>query len=161
MRTTLKTFELLLAFALLSCPACLTSSHSQPPGLDEREIAKSVAVRSWLVQAEAGPAAGCVVRLETADEPDRYLYVVRNLFSQDLGLIDKLGRAYRYRPHRDEAELLGSATVAEGASRILELQEPAELIEIPLGDLERRLAQEQRRHLDSRRRDRRASSPSR
>lgn len=47
------------------------------------------------------------------------IFVVRNSWNQDLGLIDGLGRAYRYLPHLEEPAWVGSGTIALGAERIL------------------------------------------
>ena len=145
-----------LLLAALACgPACITTTESQPPGIDDREVAQAAAVRSWLAQGPPGPALGCVVRLETPERGEgadgRFFFVVRNLYSQDLGLIDALGRAYRYRPHAAEPEVLGSGTVAEGAARILAADGPVDLLEIPIRDLEKRLQQELERKAADRR----------
>jgi hypothetical protein len=58
------------------------------------------------------------------------IYVVRNPWHQDLGLIDGHGRAYRYVPHLEEPVWVGSGTVSAGARAILGLADDCELIEI-------------------------------
>lgn len=60
------------------------------------------------------------------------VYVVRNRWHQDLGMVDGLGRAYRYRPHQEEAEWLGTGTLVEGVTRILDLEGPPVLVEEPI-----------------------------
>jgi len=142
-----------LALILLSflAPACITTHEVQPPGLNDRALAKAVVLSSWLVRVGPGPAVGSVVRLQSADGGGRFLYSVRNLYSQDLGLVDALGRAYRYRPHRDQPELLGSGTVSEGVARILDQANGVELVEIPVAELEARIAQELSRKSAARR----------
>jgi hypothetical protein len=47
------------------------------------------------------------------------MFVVQNTFGQDLGMIDGLGRAWRFRPHQTEADRLLTGTIAEGAAAIL------------------------------------------
>lgn len=56
------------------------------------------------------------------------MVVVQNLFGQDLGLVDSLGRAWRYRAH-EEALWLGSGTIEEGVGWIL-AREPVILIPV-------------------------------
>ncbi|MFT5052071.1 MAG: hypothetical protein ACI8QZ_003503 [Chlamydiales bacterium] len=140
----------LIALGALA-PACITTVQVQPPGLNDREVPTAQVQRAWLVNAGPGPVLGSVVRLQSMGAGERFFYAVRNIYSQDLGLVDSLGRAYRHRPHQDEPDLLGSGTVAEGVARILELDGPVELLEISLGDLEARLKQELDRVAASRR----------
>ncbi len=100
---------------------------------------------AWEVYAKDGELAGLVVLFEEPESADA-LYMVRNIWHQDLGLIDVLGRAYRYLPHHKEAAWIGSGSVTQGIERILGL-EGCELIEVPFqasdagltpGELERR-----------------------
>ena len=58
-------------------------------------------------------------------------YMVRNVWHQDLGLIDAYGRAYRYVPHSSDPAWVGSGSVRQGVERILGLA-GCELSEFPL-----------------------------
>jgi hypothetical protein len=89
-------------------------------------------VRAWeIVQADR--VVGVVV--EFTEEPGRRFYSVRNAWQQELGLVDAVGRAWRYRPHESEPDWLGSGTVVEGAARVLGLDGEAEVFEVELGSL--------------------------
>ena len=74
------------------------------------------------------------MRFEETDGT-RYFFSVRNAHQHELGLVDSFGRAYRYRPHQEEPEWLGTGTVEEGVRRILELSEEALLEPVALEDL--------------------------
>ena len=58
--------------------------------------------------------------------------MVRNLYGQDLGWIDHLGRAYRLLPHQEDPAWVGTGTVAGGAEQILGTKGPCTLAETPL-----------------------------
>lgn len=123
-----------LALALLlAASACVTTVETSPPGIDDLLVTKALPVRAWFVVDEDRPR-GSVVRYETFESPPRIVYFVRNVHHQDLGVIDHLGRAYRYHPHEEEAEWLGSGSVLEGAQRILGLTQ-ARLLEVPVEHL--------------------------
>jgi len=72
----------------------------------------------WAVEIE-GESVGSVVLFQEHGLARDSIYVVRNPWDQDLGMIDGLGRAYRYLPHHKEPAWVGTGTVAEGAARIL------------------------------------------
>jgi len=67
----------------------------------------------------AGSTRGYVVLFESAASPLDAVYVVQNLHQQDLGMIDSLGRAFRYLPHEKDPRWLGSGSIARGVQRIL------------------------------------------
>lgn len=73
---------------------------------------------------------GLVVQFQESGGVRDSLYVVRNTWHQDLGLIDGLGRAFRYVPHREEPVWVGSGTVLSGAQRILGVSGPCRLLEV-------------------------------
>ncbi len=102
---------------LLFLAGCTTTASQAPVGLDSAVVRPTPAVQEWTV-LEGARTVGSVVRYQEALPPHRHLFAVRNLYDQDLGLVDSSGRAWRLRPHA-EAELLGTGTVAEGAARIL------------------------------------------
>ena len=75
--------------------------------------------RAWQV-VEAGTQIGRVVFYASNQDPAESLFSVQNVFQQELGLIDSLGKAWRYRPHQLEAEWVTTGTLLEGARAILE-----------------------------------------
>ncbi len=85
--------------------------------------------RTWELRSGDEPL-GFVVQFQERGRTRDSLYVVRNTWNQDLGLIDGLGRAFRYLPHHEEPAWVGSGTVLDGARRILEVALPCELVEV-------------------------------
>lgn len=126
----------LVLAAVLS--GCLVTRRTDPPGLDQTLIQRCLAERGWLVHDGEDRVVGSVVRYEEPLGKRRFLYSVRNLHGQDMGMVDQLGRAYRYRPHA-EPEWLSTGPVREGALAILGLGLAGELEEIPLERLEARV----------------------
>lgn len=114
--------------------ACETTSTSSLPAPDNMVLRQVPPTRAWLVVHEGG-VVGSVVRYQEEDGEERFLYAVRNVHHQDLGLIDAQGRAFRNRAYRD-AEWLGTGTVPEGVRRVLDLGADVELREVPLDELE-------------------------
>lgn len=112
-----------LALALGLAPAlgaCTTSTTTrEPAGIDRAVLTPVPAVRAWVV-LDQGETSGSVVRYAERGLDGRFLYVVRNLWDQDLGVVDELGRAWRRVPHGED-RWIGTGTVAEGVRRILEL----------------------------------------
>lgn len=120
--------------ALLGLGSCLTTSTSQPAGLD-RAILTSIPVsRAWIVQ-EDGQTLGSVVRYSGAGNDGQFLYVIRNLWDQDLGVIDERGRAWRRIPHEDD-RWIGSGTVVQGVRQILDTGTNTLMVERPIGAVE-------------------------
>lgn len=121
--------SLLLTAALLAgCRTIATHEVSSTPFPDIRVGARA---RSWEVHS-GGEVLGIVILFQEHGHVRDSVYVVRNPWHQDLGLIDGLGRAFRYLPHEEEPAWVGSGTVAAGARQILGTSAPCELIE--LGD---------------------------
>ena len=117
-----------LILALLLAPACETTRVKSPVAVPA--VARvAQAQRLWEVRAEpGGEPRGYVVWFRSPSAEQDSHHVVRNRWHQDLGLIDGLGRAYRYLPHEEEARWVGSGTVTQGVGRILGLDDP-ELVE--------------------------------
>ena len=128
MRSTL--IPIVLAAALLGCR---TRAETAPPGLNDAVIAHASASRAWAV-FDGGRLVGSVVRYDEPGRRHRFLYTVRNVHSQDLGMVDDQGRAYRNRPHA-EAEWVGTGTVLGGVRTILELGPEAEIREVSVDEL--------------------------
>jgi hypothetical protein len=89
--------------------------------------------RTWEIVDERGEAIGLLVRFDVSGSPDDSLYMVRNVWHQDLGLVDAHGRAFRYLPHHKEPAWIGCGTVLEGVGRILK-REGCSLVEMPFDE---------------------------
>jgi len=115
-----------------ACRTVETRALERPP---IAEVRLGTRARSWDVY-QAGECVGRVVLFQEQGAIRDSVYVVRNPWHQDLGLIDGLGRAYRYLPHHKEPAWVGSGTIALGVERILGREEPCLLVEtelVPLG----------------------------
>jgi hypothetical protein len=122
----------LTALALLSaaCRTVSTREVSSVPGLNVRVGTRA---RTWELR-RGDDVLGLVVLFEDRRRAQDSVYVVRNAWSQDLGLIDALGRAFRYVPHLEEPVWVGSGTIAAGAQRILATDAECELVELDAAD---------------------------
>lgn len=126
----------LVLAAALFC-GCRTTTIDHPFAQHgEAVVAHLQPTRAWRIDTENGPV-GFVVYFASESDPDESFYSVRNPFQQELGLIDGLGRSWRFRPHSEEPEWNGTGTVSEGARAILELEGPASLTDVPLATLEK------------------------
>ena len=123
-----------LLLLLLPLVACHTTRTSQPSGPSTLEVTRAVPVRAWELWQE-GRLLGSLIRFEETGDTGRAFYSVRNREGQEIGLVDLDGRAWRHRQHQSRPEWLGTATVIEGARRILDGSEEAELIEVDLDRL--------------------------
>lgn len=112
--------------------ACRIVERSRPAGPEPVAIA-TVPVRAWKVTC-GDEHAGWVVLFQAPGEGGGRFFSVRNPWQQDVGLVDEVGRAWAYEPHRDEPVWRGSGTVAEGAERVLG-KRPCRLEEVPLEQL--------------------------
>lgn len=131
--------RLALVVGLVFVSACQVTTTNTPPGLGDGVLLRSTPVRVWDV-VEAASIAGFVVRFEEPGKKGRAWFSVRNPSSQEIGIVDVDGRAWRYRPHQRDPEWLGSGTVAAGASRILGAGSDAELVEVPIEAVAERVA---------------------
>jgi len=139
---------------LPACAAalCLLASgcrtiESKRPIAATGEVRVGLPARAWEVVSEGRELVGLVVLFENP-RPEESHYMVRNVWHQDLGLIDSLGRSYRYLPHHREPAWVGSGTISRGVERILGLSD-CQLFEVPFrethhatspGELEQRRA---------------------
>lgn len=121
----------IVALLVVGASACRTTKTSTPPGLADAVVLRSHAVRAWDV-IDGAQRAGSIVRFEEPGAEGRAWYSVRNVYAQELGIVDVEGRAWRYRPHQREPEWLGSGTVLAGAVRILSAGPASALVEVPL-----------------------------
>lgn len=108
----------LLPFFLALMAGCRTTVVERIAPAPAVAVQRASAVRSWDV-VEAGSVVGRVVLYEDAGAREDAVYIVQNPLSQDLGLIDGLGRAWRYRPHEEQAQWIMTGTISEGAASIL------------------------------------------
>lgn len=124
-----------LPLVLLFLSACMTTKeHSSP--LPPAAAVSLAPAQAWeLVSPETGPV-GYLVRFEESapsSAAPRCFFSVRNTWQQELGLVDDLGRSWRFEPHAQAPNWLGSGSIAEGTSRILGLE--VQLAEIDLARL--------------------------
>lgn len=112
----------------LALQACSVTTTVQPLSPESAVITPVPAAGQWVV-LERGIERGSVVRYAGPGDSGRLLYAVRNRWSQDIGLIDAMGRAWRRVPHGED-RWLGTGTVLDGARRILDLDDSARLVPV-------------------------------
>jgi hypothetical protein len=110
--------RVLVPLLLLAAAGCRVTTTERIAAPEAVHVERGAAARSWNVLAD-DLVIGHVVLFEAPDRPEAPVFMVQNEVGQDLGLVDGLGRAWRYHPHQRDAEWLGTGTVAEGAARIL------------------------------------------
>lgn len=120
---------LLLVLPLVGACRTVETRELFRPGV--AEVRRGTRARSWDV-IQGGECIGRVVLFQERGGIQDSVYVVRNPWHQDLGLIDGLGRAYRYLPHHKEPAWVGSGTIALGVERILDREQPCLLVETEL-----------------------------
>ena len=120
----------LVPLLLLAAAGCRVTTTERIAAPEAVHVERGPAARSWNVLADE-LVVGRVVLFEAPDRPEAPVFMVQNEVGQDLGLVDGLGRAWRYHPHQRDAEWLGTGTVAEGAARILGAAE-CQLAEVEL-----------------------------
>lgn len=112
-------FAYAIAISCLSALAgCHTTSQTTSALAGDAVVSTGRVSGMWQV-LDGERAVGFLVRFEDEGAPEHTFFSVRNERHQELGLIDRLGRAFRYHPHQREPEWLGTGTVLEGARRIL------------------------------------------
>ncbi len=119
----------LVACALLASASC-TSLETRPVAsspVPAPRVGKRA--RTWEVRCN-DEVLGAVVLFQQRGSVRDSVYVVRNPWNQDLGLIDGLGRAYCYLPHEEEPTWVGSGTIASGAQQILGARSACTLVEV-------------------------------
>jgi hypothetical protein len=120
---------LVFALVLASCRTTETRrlNFSEPGG----EVRVASLERTWEIRA-GDDVVGELVFFESHGPMQDSVFVVRNRWHQDLGMIDALGRAYRYMPHQREPAWVGTGTIAQGAEDILDVGVPCRLVELLL-----------------------------
>ena len=117
----------LVAYAAASCLTTETRRHLSSTATPEVRV--GALTRVWEIYS-GDELAGRIVLFQAQGAARDSVYTVRNPWQQDIGLIDGLGRAYRYVPHQREPSWVGSGTVAQGVERILGLASPCRLVEV-------------------------------
>ncbi|MCP5021825.1 MAG: hypothetical protein GY930_08600 [bacterium] len=120
---------LALPLALLGCLSESTSSED----FGDLNARHAKAQDSWKV-LEGSELRGFLVRFEESTAEGSVLLSVRNRHNQDLGWIDQLGRAWRYRPHEDP-EWVSTGSTVQGVRGILGLGEGVHLQGCALDEL--------------------------
>jgi hypothetical protein len=128
--------HLVLLLPLLGA-GCLGPNQQSLRDRNEATATAAEAVRAWEIVLD-GEVRGRVIEFAELGG-ERGFHSVRNARHQELGMIDDLGRSWRYQPHADEPDWLGTGTVLEGARAILNLPESAEGFEVPLATLRKEL----------------------
>ena len=122
----------LLLGLIAMAPSCVSETKSSPDygDLSARQAKPKGCWQVW----QGAQLAGYVVRFEEPGQGGSMLLSVRNSHNQDLGWIDQVGRAWRYRPHEDP-EWMSSGSTLQGVRQILKLGEDARMLSCPLSDL--------------------------
>ena len=120
---------LLGSVMLVACAACRTIATSEVTSVPAKSVRVGTRERVWEVRS-GDELLGLVVQFQERGFAHDSLYVVRNPWHQDLGLIDGLGRAFRFLPHCEEPVWVGSGTITAGAREILGVETECALIEL-------------------------------
>lgn len=118
--------RLALATSFLVLAACVSAVERGPVGGSTAMVARGSARAAWRV-VDGDAIAGSVLRYQE-DGGSRTWFSVRNSWSQELGIVDSDGRAWRHRAHEREPDWLGTGTIADGARRILAASPNAKLV---------------------------------
>jgi hypothetical protein len=117
---------------ILATPACVSKTTSTPD-YGDTNARKAEPEGCWQIMDGSG-IVGYLVRFKEGQGDGNILLSVRNRHNQDLGWIDGLGRAWRYRPHEDP-EWISTGSTLQGVRHILELGGSALLKDCSLSDL--------------------------
>jgi len=118
---------ILLVLAALAAAGCRTTTVERPRSAARGDLVERLdAAKGWTLQS-GEDVLGSVVLFRSTGGSGASFYSVRNPWQQELGMIDSLGRAWRYRPHEPEPEWIGSGSVAQGARWILSAPDDAAL----------------------------------
>lgn len=131
--------------AVLLCAAGLTSCilvEERTTSADPAPAIASMPGEAWTVLDATEAELGFVVRFEEimpTQETPRAFFSVRNPHGQELGLVDELGRAWRYRPHVHDPDWISTGSISEGISAILDGGTAVRLQPIDLDTIKNRL----------------------
>lgn len=116
--------------ASLLLAACATESVRTPAGGIVAVVEHADAAKHLQFELD-GRVLGELVYFQSPEIASVAYWSVRNRHGQELGLVDRLGRAWRRRPHA-EPEWLATGTVEEGARMILGVPAESMLVEVVL-----------------------------
>lgn len=116
--------------AALPLGGCRTRRSHAPANMEGGRPQSLRAARAFEVRAE-GELAGYLVLYESEGAARDFYYAVQNELRQELGMIDALGRAWRFRAFQREPDWIGTGTVAQGAAAVLGLAGEPALLEVP------------------------------
>jgi hypothetical protein len=102
-------------------PSCIVTRTTTSPVKGLTAVVSELQAAWSVIPEDSGSrdSIGWVLRFQEEGGSARSFYSVRNLHHQELGLVDSLGRAWKYEPFQSEPSLLGSGSVSEGVGRIL------------------------------------------
>jgi hypothetical protein len=138
-RILARAFVGLGALVLSGCIATTTSRSAiaNPAAVSASpQTSWRVVPASLSIEAQGPRSIGWVVRFLEEGGGRRSFFSVRNLHHQELGLVDTLGRAWKFEPFTNEPNWLGSGSVPDGVSRILSPGSAITLVESPLFEIE-------------------------
>ena len=115
---------------------CTSTQESQPVGLELNQPVHTEPARAWRLVAN-DTTLGYVVQFSDPDDdrPEHQFFSVRNPWQQELGTVDRFGRAWRFVPHSTDPEWLSTGTLLAGAVAILSAPPESALDDIPLSVL--------------------------
>ncbi len=121
--------RLVTALLAAGLAAACVETRTEGPASGPPDVVVSTPAATFEASA-VGRTVGRVIRFEPTDPTVGPWFSVRDAYDRELGMIDAVGRAWRYRPHQLESELLGAGTVNQGVARILG-EAAVELAETP------------------------------
>lgn len=130
-----------LSLCLLVLQSCILTRQKETPVQAPPAIITQPQT-AWSViptKSDSSDSIGWVVRFQEEGDSARSFYSVRNVHHQELGLVDTLGRAWKYQPFQTEPDWLGSGSVSEGVSSILSPGSAVTLVENSISGIETRL----------------------
>jgi hypothetical protein len=131
--STAQLLALLLA-AGTALPACRTTTEGRPFAVRDRAVVRHLLPERAFELVEDGEVLGRVVQFRSTHAGGEAIWSIRDPWHHELGLVDGLGRVWRYVPHSEEPSWIGSGTVLEGARLVLRAGEGAALREVELDD---------------------------
>lgn len=134
----------LLPWLGLPLAGCVTSTTTVGAAQTEAALLAVIpAEGAWVVEDEDS-FIGSVVRFADQEATDEFIFMVRNPWDQDVGMIDHLGRCWKRIPHAEDA-WLSTGTVLEGVRQLLDSGDGTRMTEIPVPQLEARTRAERAR----------------
>lgn len=119
-----------LALVLVALTAsCRTTTEARPFAVRDRAVAVHLTVERLLEAHAGGEIVGYAVLFRSQGGDDSVFWSVRDPWHHELGLVDGLGRAWRFRPHGEEPDHVGTGSVSEWVRLLLRAPGPVTLLE--------------------------------